>query len=122
MTNREFFTAIASNENLSAELVKFATEAITKLDKRNASRSSKPSKTAIANEPIKASIVEYVTDHANALASDIAEACEISTQKASALCVQMVKDNVLTVCEVKVPKKGKVKAYSLAVADKGVDE
>ena len=122
MTNREFFTAIASNENLSAELVKFANEAIAKLDKRNASRSSKPSKTAIANEPIKASIAEYVTAHANALASDIAEACEISTQKASALCVQMVKDEVLTVCEVKVPKKGKVKAYSLAVADKGTDE
>ena len=122
MTNREFFTAIASNTTLSDELVKFANEAIAKLDKRNASRSSKPSKTAIANEPIKASIVEYVTDHANALASDIAEACEISTQKASALCVQMVKDNVLTVCEVKVPKKGKVKAYSLAVVDKGADE
>ena len=122
MTNREFFTAIASNATLSAELVKFAEEAIVKLDKRNASRSSKPSKMAIANEPIKASIVEYVTDHANALASDIAVACEISTQKASALCVQMVKDNVLTVCEVKVPKKGKVKAYSLAVVDKGADE
>ena len=122
MTNREFFTAIASNENLSAELVKFANEAIAKLDKRNASRSSKPSKTAIANEPIKASIVEYVTAHTNALASDIAVACEISTQKASALCVQMVKDEILTVCEVKVPKKGKVKAYSLAVVDKGADE
>lgn len=122
MTNREFFNAIASNATLSAELVEFATEAIAKLDKRNASRSSKPSKTAIANEPIKASITEYVTSHANALASDIAVACEISTQKASALCVQMVKDEVLTVCEVKVPKKGKVKAYSLAVADEGTDE
>ena len=122
MTNREFFTAIASNATLSAELVEFATEAIAKLDKRNASRSSKPSKTAIANEPIKASIIEYVTAHANALASDIATACKISTQKASALCVQMVKDNVLTVCEVKVPKKGKVKAYSLAVAGEGADD
>ena len=122
MTNREFFTAIVSNPTLSAELVEFATEAIAKLDKRNASRSSKPSKASLANAPIKASIIKYVTAHANALASDIAEACEISTQKASALCVQMVKDNVLTVCEVKVPKKGKVKAYSLAVADKGADE
>ena len=122
MTNREFFTAIVSNPTLSAELVEFATEAIAKLDKRNASRSSKPSKASLANAPIKASIVEYVTAHANALASDIAVACEISTQKASALCVQMVKDNVLTVCEVKVPKKGKVKAYSLAVAGKGADE
>lgn len=122
MTNREFFTAIASNATLSAELVKFANEAIAKLDKRNASRSSKPSKTAVANEPIKASIVEYVTTHANALASDIAVACEISTQKASILCRQLVEDKVLTVCEVKVPKKGKLKAYSLAVTDEGADE
>ena len=122
MTNREFFTAIASNATLPAELVEFAKEAIVKLDKRNASRSSKPSKTAIANEPIKASIAEYVTAHANAIASDIAEACVISTQKASALCGQMVKDNILTACMVKIPKKGKVRAYSLAVADKGADE
>ena len=122
MTNREFFTAIASNENLSAELVKFATESIAKLDKRNASRSSKPSKAALANEPIKASIVEYVTAHANALASEVAKACEISIQKASTLCRQLVDNEVLTVCEVKVPKKGKLKAYSLAITDNGADE
>ena len=117
MTNREFFTAIVSNPTLSAELVEFATEAIAKLDKRNASRSSKPSKASLANAPIKASIIEYVTAHANALASDIATACEISTQKASTLCRQLVEDKALTVCEVKVPKKGKLKAYSLAGAD-----
>lgn len=122
MTNREFFTAIASNTTLSAELIEFAKEAINKLDKRNASRSSKPSKTALANAPIKASIVEYVTTHANALASEVAEACEISTQKASNLCRQLVEDNTFTVCEVKVPKKGKLKAYSLAITDKGADE
>ena len=121
MTNREFFTAIIESD-VAQELKDYATAQKEKLDKRNASRSSKPSKTAIANEPIKASIVEYVTAHANALASDIAVACEISTQKASALCIQMVKDEVLTVCEVKVPKKGKAKAYSLAVADEGADE
>lgn len=122
MTNREFFTAIASNTTLSAELIEFAKEAINKLDKRNASRSSKPSKTALANAPIKASIIEYVTTHANALASEVAEACEISTQKASNLCRQLVEDNTFTVCEVKVPKKGKLKAYSLAITDKGADE
>ena len=121
MTNREFFTAI-STAPVADEIKAFALDAIAKLDARNEKRSSKPSKTAIANEPIKASIVEYVTAHANAPASDIAVACEISTQKASALCVQMVKEGKLTSTEVKVPKKGKVKAYSLAVADKGADE
>ena len=121
MTQREFFTAIAESD-VAQELKDYAIAQREKLDKRNASRSSKPSKTAIANEPIKASIAEYVTAHANAIASDIAEACVISTQKASALCGQMVRDNILTACMVKIPKKGKVKAYSLAVADNGADE
>ena len=121
MTQREFFTAIAESD-VAQELKDYAIAQREKLDKRNASRSSKPSKTAIANEPIKASIAEYVTAHANAIASDIAEACVISTQKASALCGQMVRDNILTACMVKVPKKGKVRAYSLAVADNGADE
>lgn len=117
MTNREFFTAIASNATLSAELVDFANDAIAKLDKRNASRSSKPSKTALANEPIKAEILAFIEAHPSAVASDIAVACDITTQKASALCVQMVKDGALTVVDIKVPKKGKVKAYSLAEGD-----
>ena len=121
MTQREFFTAVTESD-VAQELKDYATAQKEKLDKRNASRSSKPSKTAIANEPIKASIAEYVTAHANAIASDIAEACVISTQKASALCGQMVRDNILTACMVKIPKKGKVRAYSLAVADKGADE
>ena len=121
MTQREFFTAVTESD-VAQELKDYATAQKEKLDKRNASRSSKPSKTAIANEPIKASIAEYVTAHANAIASDIAEACVISTQKASALCGQMVRDNILTACMIKSPKKGKVRAYSLAVADKGADE
>ena len=114
MTNREFFTAIVSNPTLSAELVEFATEAIAKLDARNEKRSSNPSKTAIANEPIKASILAFVGEHNPAVAADIAVACEISTQKASSLCVQMIKEGKLTSTEVKVPKKGKVKAYALS--------
>lgn len=114
MTNREFFNAIASSENLSAELVEFATNAIAKIDARNAKRASTPSKTAIANEPIKSAIVAYLGTHNGAVASEIATECEISTQKASALCRQLVEDGTLVSGEIKVPKKGKVKAYSLA--------
>ena len=122
MTNREFFTAIVSNPTLSAELVEFVIEVIVKFDKCNVFCLFKLSKASLANAPIKASIIKYVTAHANSLASGIAKACEISTQKASTLCRQLVEDKVLTVCEVKVPKKGKLKAYSLAVTDKGADE
>lgn len=45
MTNREFFNAII-NANVNDELTAHATAELAKLDKRNAQRSSKPSKTS----------------------------------------------------------------------------
>lgn len=114
MTNREFFTAV-STSSVNDEIKAFALDAIAKLDARNEKRASTPSKTAVANEPIKVAILAYVGEHANAIAVDIATACEISTQKASALCVQLVNEGKLTANEVKVAKKGKVKGYTLAV-------
>ena len=96
------------------KLVDFAKEEIAKLDQRNASRSSKPTKAQIENEPIKQKIVELLTEVGEKyVASAIAEKLEISTQKASALCRQLVDEGKLQVEEVKVPKKGKQKAYSV---------
>ena len=112
MTNREFFTAIVNSE-VSDELKAFATEAIEKLDARNAKRASKPSKKSLENEPIKASIKDFLESGSH-LASEIASSLEISVNKASALCRQMVADGVLTVEDVKVKGKGTQKSYSLA--------
>ena len=114
MTNREFFTAIA-NSDLNDELKAFATEAIVKLDERNAKRASKPSKKSLENIPIRAHIAGFLEENEGShLASEIASALELSTQKVSALCRQMVTDGVLTVEDVKVKGKGTQKAYSLA--------
>ena len=112
MTQREFYTAVI-NSAVSDELTAFATSAIEKLDARNAKRASTPSKKSVANEPIKASIAEFLTDGAH-LASEIAKGLELSTSKVSALCRQMVADGVLTVEDVKVKGKGMQKSYSLA--------
>lgn len=115
MTNREFYTMIAENDTLPTEIREFAVEAIGKLDKRNSARADKPSKTAVANEPIKAQILELLTAQGGVMvASEIATALEISVQKASALCRQMVEGGALDVSEIKVPKRGKQKAYSIA--------
>lgn len=115
MTNREFFTAIASMTNISAELVEHATNELGKLDKRNASRAAKPTKAQKENEPIKEEIVKFLTEKGGFhTASEVMEACEISVQKASALCRQLVEEGTLTVQEIKVPKKGKQKAYAIA--------
>lgn len=115
MTKREFFVAVMTLENVDAELKLFAEKEIAKMDERNAKRKNSPSKTAIANEPIKAKIVEFIGKHVESqIASVIAEHVEISTQKASALCRQLVECGTLKAEEVKVRGKGKVKGYSLA--------
>lgn len=111
MTNREFYTAvIASVDN--DELKAFATDAIAKLDARNAKRASKPSKKSIENEPIKASIREFLTDGSH-LASEIASGLGLSVSKVFALCRQMVGDGLLIVEDVKVKGKGMQKSYTL---------
>ena len=109
MTNRDFYTAVI-NANVSDELTVFATEAIAKLDARNAKRANTKSKTQIANEPIIEVISKVLTDEPM-LASKIAELCEISTQKASALVKKV--DGVQSV-DVKVKGKGTQKGYFLA--------
>lgn len=111
MTNRQFYNAIA-NGTMNDEIKAFAEKAIVKMDERNAKRNSKPSKTAIENEPIKEKIVEFIAQRNEfCIAGVIAEALEISAHKASALCRQLVADGKLIEKEVKVPKQGKRKAY-----------
>lgn len=123
MTSRDFFTAIASNEAVSAEYREYAKDALVKMDAKNAKRSSKPSKTQLANEPIKAAILAYLTEKGTAeTAPDIAvalstEEAPVTTQKVSALCRQLVADKAVEQTDVKVPKKGTLKAYSAVVAE-----
>ena len=116
MTNREFFEKVAKNE-ITADVIAHATKGIADLDKRNADRKEKPSKTALANEPIKASILEYLVGKSEVVASAIGEALGISTSKASALCGQLVAEDKVVASEVKIKGKGKVKGYTLAVAE-----
>lgn len=122
MTNREFYSAVASG-NITAEVQQFASDAIVKLDERNAKRSSQPSKTAVANEPIMAEIVSHLTEVGAAKTSpDIGAAIGQSTQKVVALCNQLVERGVLVKTEGKVPKKGKMKFYAIAPKDEVAED
>ena len=109
MTNRDFYNAVI-NANINEEMTSFATEAIAKLDARNAKRASKPSAKQRENEPIIKAISEILTDEPM-LASKIAELCGISVNKASALAKKV--EGVQSV-EVKVKGKGTQKGYFLA--------
>ena len=121
MTKREFFNEViavidGTSEVDVLELKEFAKAEIVKLDERNANRSSKPTKAQIENEPIKEKILEVLSTGERMVASAIAERLEISTQKASALCRQLVESKQLKVEDVKIPKKGKQKAYMINTA------
>ena len=109
MTKREMFEAIV-NGNVTEEVIEMAKGEIVKMDERNAKRKNSPSKTAIANEPIKAKIAEILNENPQT-ASEIAEKVGISTQKCSALLRQI---DGLNVSELKVKGKGKVKGYAIA--------
>ena len=128
MTNREFFVAISENANLTADLRDHATAQIAKLDAANAKRAETQSKKAKENEPIKRAIYNLLIAKGAMTSPDIAVALNeqgvtntdgepITTSKASSMCGQMVKDNMLSVEEVKIPKKGKLKQYTAVVAD-----
>ena len=118
MTKREFLNEViavidGTSEVNVLELKEFAKAEIVKLDERNANRSSKPTKAQIENKSIKEKILEVLSTEERMVASAIAERLEISTQKVSALCRQLVESKKLKVEDVKIPRKGKQKAYSI---------
>ena len=121
MTKREFLNEViavidGTSEMDALELKEFAKAEIVKLDERNANRSAKPTKAQIENKSIKEKILEVLSTEERMVASAIAEKVEISTQKASALCRQLVESKQLKVEDVKIPKKGKQKAYMINAA------
>ena len=122
MTNREFFVAVMKNENLSADLREHATAQLAKLDAANAKRAETQSKKSKENEPIKQAIYNLLCANGPMTSPEIAQALttgdtEVSTSKASSMCRQMVEDGRLTVTEIKVPKKGKMKQYTAVLHD-----
>ena len=113
MTKREFLEQVIA-ETQNTQLKKFAEEEIEKLNARNAKRSSTETKTQIENKEHKVKILEFLKDKDFTSASAIGLGCGISTNKASALCRQLVETEQLIVTEIKSEKKGKVKGYKLA--------
>ena len=122
MTNREFYTAIAAIETIPADLKEFAEAAIAKMDETNAKRKAKaaestePSKKALENAPL-INEAYAVLGTETKVASDVAEAMGINVQKASYLLRTLVAEGRATVEEIKVPKRGQVKAYTAVIAD-----
>ena len=124
MTNREFYTAISANETLSEEIRNHATEQIAKLDataeKRKGKVSAKDQEKRDANAALAKHIAETILGTEAKTATDVAEALtaetgeEVKVQKASYLCRLAVELGLANATEVKIPKKGTQKAYTIA--------
>lgn len=92
MTKVEMFNAIA-NVPAVAEIdgaVDFLHKEAEMTAKRNARKSTTPTKTQRENEGVKENIVAFLTGSEGNTATEIGKALEISTQKASALLRQLI--------------------------------
>ena len=124
MTNREFYTTIAANETLTEEIRNHATEQIAKLDataeKRKGKVSAKDQEKRDANAALAKHIAETILGTEAKTATDVAAALtefageEVKVQKASYLCRLAVELGLANATEVKIPKKGTQKAYTIA--------
>ena len=121
MTIREFLENVISAD-ISNEMNDFARLRIEKLDEKNEKKKT-TSKKKTENDGIKNEILEFMmSDGAGYKASDIAIQFGISTQKASALLVQLAKDGKVTATEVRIKGKGKVKEYRAEFDEMADDE
>lgn len=84
MTKREFLVAVKELEGCTDEMKAVADKMIAGLDKK----SSKPTKTQIANDAIKAKILEVLGEEPKT-AREIAEAIDETTNKVAALLRQI---------------------------------
>ena len=122
MTMRKYHEAVLAIPGCPADVAEKAKAEIAKLDATNAKRTEKAKEKAAENEPIKQAIYNLLVERGAMVAFAIGaelttEDNEVSTSKASAMCRQMVEEGRLTACEVKVPKKGKVKQYTAVVSE-----
>ena len=121
MTQREFFTAIV-NGTINPDIQAFAADAIVKLDKRNAARASKPTKSQQANAPLMEEIRNFLADKKDVLAAEVAAHLDVTTQKASGLLKLLVDSKAVAAAEIKIPKQGKRKAYTLVDTEDAAED
>ena len=119
MTNREFFVAIASNTNLTADLRDHAQAQVDKMDAANAKNRGTESKAYKANLPLMAEVLELLTEKPM-LTTEVAIAMSteerpISNSKASALLRTLEGEGKVTSLKVKVKGKGEQTQYTIVI-------
>ena len=130
MTKREFFVKAAAGE-MNEEMMTFAAEQLVKMDETLAKRKGKVSEREQAkrdaNEALARRVVAeilgsesktatYIAAEMNALMPEVLEK-PANAQKASAVMKKAMELDLVVQSEVKIPKKGTQKAYTVKVAE-----
>ena len=116
MTNREFYSKIASMTNIDAELVEFAADAIAKLDatneKRKAASAVKAAEKQAEKAPIREALIAVLNDEP-ATATELIAAAGLDIKPASvpSLLRPLVESGDVVKVEKKIEGKGKQRAY-----------
>lgn len=113
MTSREFFTTIAAIDTIPAELKEYAENQLLKMDERNKKQSETLSPAQQENLKLVEEFHNTMEADKQYLAAELGQAFGISVNKASAILRMMVAKELATVEDVKVPKKGTQKAYTV---------
>ena len=124
MTNREFYTAItAENATITPEMIEHAIAQLAKLDATAEKRKGKVSKADQEKREANAAMATHIakniltsepktaTDVAAILSEEQGE--EVKVQKASYLLRLAVELELAAQTDVKIPKKGTQKAYTV---------
>ena len=123
MTNREFYTFVA-NGTINEDVIAHATVSLEKMDAANEARKNKvtpkAAEKAAADAVIRENILSFVTTAVQTEA-DIAAQAEVTPAKARAELRKLVEARLVVKSDIKVPKKGVVKGYSLATADEAIE-
>ena len=107
MTKTEMFTAIR-NSLVDADQIAFIDHEIELLAKRNANRSSKPTKAQIERQAQYDSLVEWLGENEGATCAQVAEFLGVTLHSATGLLTQLRKAGA-----VKREYSGKTPIYSL---------
>ena len=97
MTKVEMSNEILANDSLSDEQKQFLEKERDAIEKRNAHRSSTPTKKQKENEELKGKILEYLGTVEVANVTEVAKSLGVTVQKAFALLYQLYKDGAVDV-------------------------
>lgn len=114
MTNREFYNAVMNAETLSDEIRDHASALLEKMDAKNASRSSKPTKAQKENEGLLPIVREALADKTEPTTASMLHEMlpDFSISKCTALLKTLVSKGELEMTKVKVKGKGEQNGYT----------